>query len=114
MNPFGVASAVTGLPRGKKKTHRGRKPSGKPGAEHLANLQKAHGAGDHKSARRHALEYAKATRKHESDSEDEEAMEMVQPGPPPSVHDTPISTPIKKPGLDRRAALAKLAMSRKK
>lgn len=113
MGPMGFASSITGLPTGKKKkTHRGRKASGKPGSDHLAALQKAHGAGDFKAAKIHALNYAKSAHKHGADDE-EEAMEMVQPGPPPSVTDLP-SAKAPQPPPDRRAMLAKLAMGRKK
>ncbi len=59
MNAMSLASQMTGLPM-KKPTHRGRKPSGKPGASHLAALQAAHGAGNLAQAKTHALNYAKA------------------------------------------------------
>lgn len=45
-------------------THRGRKPSAKPGAMHLATLQQAHGKGDHHGAKIAALNYAKAMTQH--------------------------------------------------
>lgn len=103
-----IAAAATGMPSGKKKTHRGRKPSGKPGADHLSNLQRAHGSGDLKAAKRHALDYAKAVHSHsEPDADDATAM----PGAAaPPVAKAPPSNPPSNP----RAALAKLAMSRRK
>lgn len=81
-------------------THRGRKPSGKPGAKHLTALQAAHGKGDFKAAKTHALNYAKEAHSHREPDEDDApfhgmpaAMEKAeQPAAP-----------------DRRAQLARLA-----
>lgn len=58
-----MQSMNMGIPQ-KKKTHRGRKPSTKPGADHLSKLTQAHGANDHHGAKVHALNYAKAMTKH--------------------------------------------------
>jgi hypothetical protein len=83
---------------------RGVKRSGKPGANHLIALQHAHGKGDFKSAKTHALNYAKAVHSEASESPEEETSEpgsmaaAEQETPPPN----------------KRAALAKLAMSRRK
>lgn len=73
MNPLALASQMTGLPvtdpsSSKKKApaKKGRQPSGKPGASHLKQMQDAHGRGDHKTARRHALNYAKETSQYEN------------------------------------------------
>src|SRR5205085_2033062 len=49
-----------GLTTKKKSTHRGRKPSAKPGAQHLSALTQAHGRSDLKTAKVAALNYAKA------------------------------------------------------
>lgn len=69
MNPLALASQMTGLPVSSpksKKAKKGRQPSGKPGASHLKAMQDAHGKGDHKAARRHALNYAKETSQFEN------------------------------------------------
>lgn len=102
-----IASQATGLPAGKKKTHRGRKPSDKPGAKHLSELQRAHGAGDFKTAKIHALNYAKAAHSHAGETPDAIRAEESSALPVAST-----TTSTKTP--DRRAALAKLAMSRSK
>lgn len=83
-------------------THRGRKPSGKPGATHLDALQKAHGSGDFKSAKTHALNYANACTKH--GTPEQEA----------AFHGTTETTTAPNPINPRRAQLAKLVMGRKK
>lgn len=112
MNPLQLASSMTGLPSGKKPTKRGRKPSGKPGSDHLSKLQEAHGKGDHKSARLHALNYAKATSRYESETAEPvgESEEMDVPRGTMNANGTPPNVP--KP--TDRTALAKLAMRRKK
>lgn len=71
MNSLALASQMTGLPvssptSSTKKAKKGRQPSGRPGASHLKAMQDAHGKGDHKSARRHALNYAKETSQYEN------------------------------------------------
>lgn len=108
MNPLQLASSVTGLPN-KKATRRGRKPSGKPGADHLAKLQAAHGQGDHKSARRHALDYAKATSRFESEA-DEPVGAKEEVDVPAGAMQANASAPKK----SDRASLARLALGRKK
>lgn len=82
-------------------THRGRKPSTKPGAKHLAALQQAHGKGDYKAAKTHALNYAKECHAHGGPAE--EAAFHGMPAP---------MEPAAKP--DRRQALAKALLSRRK
>ena len=115
MNPLQLGASMTGLPS-KKPTRRGRKKSGKPGADHLAKLQVAHGKGDHKAARRHALDYAKATRKMESPyAEANEGPvgakeEMDEPMGAMNANDTP---PLPKAApKTSKAVLAALALKR--
>lgn len=62
-------SAMTGLPSHKPPAHGAKKKHGprrgkKPGGGHLAKLTQAHGAGDHRAARTHALNYANEITKH--------------------------------------------------
>lgn len=119
MGPMGHAASVTGLPTGKPKgkTHRGRKPSGKPGASHLSQLQQAHGSGDFKAAKTHALNYAKAVHIAPSSTDvlmggggdQESADDAMAPVAASVAPPTPIARP--KPTVSR-AMLAKLAMSR--
>jgi len=79
---------------------RGRKPSGKPGAKHLDALRVAHGKGDFKAAKTHALNYAKAVHSQNAEPDADDAVDMM------AAHATP-------PTSDARARLAKLAMSRR-
>lgn len=95
----------------KKKAHRGRKPSTKPGSKHLSALQKAHGEGKHAEAKVHALNYANAVHKHLAGMMDEaepmgmaEEPELLAMGKPSAMPKPP----------DRRAQLARIAMSRRK
>ncbi len=107
--PMEYGASVMGLPSGtpaKKATHRGRKKSGKPGAEHLSKLQQAHGAGDFASAKTHALNYAKAAHQHTPSDEAE------MPGVTEEPDALPVAAAPSQP--NRRAQLAKLAMTRKK
>lgn len=117
LGPMGIASQALGLPMGKsakKSTHRGRKPSGKPGASHLAALQAAHGSGDLGQAKTHALNYAKAIHtamKPTMPGPIDEADTMGAPDeqdPQPMTMAKPASNPAQ-----NRLALAKLAMSRR-
>lgn len=116
-NPMNFASALTGLPV--KKPHvRGRKPSSKPGAQHLGLLQKAHAAGDMKAARTHALNYARASMMAPGgaptaptpgiDDETDEGMDM----PTMAAPKAPVMP--KAPVPNNRAALATMLMSRAK
>ena len=123
MFPNTAASAFTGLPAKKKKpTHRGRKPSGKPGANHLDLLNKAHSAGDHAMARTHALNYAKATMGSAGPAQPASVADASTAGGPDNDADdvmsnaspsvvSAASTP--KPAFNR-SALAKVAMGRKR
>ncbi len=116
--PVSVAQEFTGDAPPRKKTKRGRKPSGKPGSEHIAALQKAHGAGDFKAAKTAALNYAKAAHAHVGTNDSTVAPTNSPPmvetdfgadtATPPGQSDIAPAKP------DRRAALAKIAMSRKK
>lgn len=107
---FNFAAQNAGLSQPKKKpTKRGRKPSGKPGSDHLTKLQQAHGTGDVKSAVTHALNYANAATKHlkGAGATAADPVDMASAdSPPPTAPSAPSS--------NGRAALAKLAMSRKK
>lgn len=104
--PMGLAASLTGLPSGKRGKRKGPKGNGRPGSEHLAALQKAHGAGDFKTAKTHALNYAKAVHKNAEPDADE------TPASPP-VGFTAMPSPSAPPD-GRRAQLAKLVMGRKK
>jgi hypothetical protein len=65
--PVSVAREFVGDgPPKKSGVRRGRKPSTKPGAQHLGALQKAHAAGDFKAAKTHALNFANALHAHMS------------------------------------------------
>lgn len=129
MNPFQVASQMTGLPTKKPKPKhvRGNKGSGKPFASHIGAIQKAHGSGDLAGLKSHALNLANAVHKHltsvqtppdetdipgmaQSQDEPEVFPAMAQPSKQMSVKSTPPGTPTS----NSRATLAKLAMSRRK
>lgn len=103
MNPLSLSS-MTGLPSGKKHKRGPRAKSGKPGAEHLGALQRAHAAGDLKAAKRAALDYAKAAHQHSAAETPEEHASLVA--------QDQSAVPAK--STTDRARLAKLAMSRKK
>lgn len=105
-----------------KPTHRGRKPSTKPGASQLGALQQAHAAGDFKAAKSAALNYANTVHTHLTsqpqagngmvngmtmDDQDTTSDQMPAMSAPPSA------SPPKVPG-NGRAQLAKLAMRRGK
>lgn len=114
--PMGIASSVTGLPmKAKKKAvHRGRKPSGKPGASHLAKLQQAHSAGNLAEAKTHALNFAKAVHQAMQGTEPDADDSMTATNPEPAAPSmAPMSAPPKPMG-NPRARLAQLAMSRKR
>lgn len=83
-----------------------RKRSGKPGASHLIAIQNAHGKGDFKTAKRAALDYAKACHQH-GNAEEEAEYHATAPSQPMSMGKA-------SGGTDRRAQLAKIAASRKK
>lgn len=96
----------------KKKTKRGRKASTKPGADHLSKLQQAHGAGDLHGAKLHALNFANALTKHlkaPATPDQPMSMDADDPsiGPPPAPPAAPAQP-------DRRAQLARLALTRRK
>lgn len=110
--PVSVGKEFVGDGPPKKKTHRGRKPSGKPGAQHLSALQLAHGKGDTKGAHRAALDYAKELTKHHKGMSEPDADEMGGPSDNDMDDRMTIATPVKK-APDSRAALAKLAMRKK-
>lgn len=64
MNAFQSMNMGLGAKKPTKPTHRGRKPSGKPGAQHMGALVAAHGKGDFHGAKIAALNYAKAMTQH--------------------------------------------------
>lgn len=117
----------TGGAGAKKATRRGRKPSTKPGASHLSALTLAHGKGDLKAAKTHALNYAKAahqammgtggTATVEPDADDISG----EPGDGPAPQDTqtmaaqsPAVAPGNNPSLARQAVMARFAKGIKK
>lgn len=97
----------------KKKARRTRKPSGKPGAEHISKLMAAHGAGDLKSAKSHALNYAKAIHGAMGQPAGEaDAMQAPEPALPvkaPSIVSAGMPG-AKPPG----ASMARMAMMKRK
>ncbi len=106
-------SAMTGLPAHKphaKKKH-GPRRGKKPGGHHLANLTQAHGAGDHRSARTHALNYANEITKHLNGLADDTSTSPVgddmDAGP-----STPVTPPA--PKATAGVSLAALMRSRQK
>lgn len=80
-----------------------RKPSGRPGSSHLAALQKAHGAGDFRAAKTHALNYAKECHAHGGPAEEAAAHGIALAAD---------AKPATKP--DRRLQLARIAAGRKR
>lgn len=121
MNPIALASALAGLPSGKKAHARGPRPkSSKPGAVHLSALQTAHGKGDHHSAKLAALNYAKAITQHmtaaaprmDAPTEGDVVDASVSAGP--SALPSPVTSASVPTVPDARARLAKLAMMRRK
>lgn len=98
------------------KTHRGRKPSTKPGASHLGMLQQAHAAGDFKAAKTHALNYAKAVHAGATMPDDSATDGMSEPDTDdmPSSVMTGVPPAPSKPAGPSRAMLAKLAMRPRK
>lgn len=133
--PVSVAREFIGDgPPTKKATHRGRKPSGKPGASHLAALQKAHGAGNYGEAGTHALNYANAAKAHakgvgvpptdamgqagnagaDVDDSGADSMGLATTTPPTIGQPTASRPPNPANQPNARAMLAKLAMTRGK
>lgn len=98
-----MAIALPGFPMGKKAHKRGRKSSGNPLNHHNTAHNQAHAKGDFKTARMHALNYAKLSMGMGDEPETSSVEETESP--PPTVAAPP---------SDRRAQLAKLTMSRKK
>jgi len=99
-------------PSKKKKTHRGRKPSTKPGAQHLAALTQAHGAGNLQGAKTAALSYANAVHKHMTGMASMTEPDADETGGPPDLDadDTTPPTPPapKAPSMARQAMMARL------
>lgn len=63
--PMAFGAQQLGIPTGKKKSNkRGTRSPSKPGSSHLDALTAAHGAGKFNEAGNHALNYAKAVKKH--------------------------------------------------
>lgn len=110
-----------GAPK-KKPTHRGGKPRGKPGSSHLASLQAAHGKGDFKAAKVHALNYANAIHKSTTGSPPNAVGMPNEPndgaiaatGSDTATEQTGISPTPPAAASNNRATLAKLAMSLRK
>lgn len=99
-----------GMPMGKKPTHRGRKPSGKPGAQHLSALTAAHGKGDFKAAQHAALNYANAAVKHlKGQAQMEPGMADVTP-----VQQVSVNQPSTMPAKPAGPSMARMAMLKRK
>jgi hypothetical protein len=104
-------------PAKKSRRLRGRGGAGRGGRskdplnQHHAAFMKAHAAGNHDEARRHALNYANASRKTgEREPDPDDAGEAMENEPA----EQSMISPAKKPGPSNAAKLAALLKSRKK
>lgn len=120
--------SMTGMPVGKKKTRRGKRARGNtvntansPTA-HLDNAKKAHAAGDHAEAKRHAFAFVKSLPSSvvpDADPADPNAppIKLADGGNTMSIpDDEPVSSPpiVPKPGLSGSSKLAGILKARRK
>lgn len=115
MNIFQSMNMGLGAKKAPKPTHRGRKPSGKPGAQHLSAQTAAHGKGDFAGAKSAALNYANAIHKHmlglgaaqtggdETEPMDSGQEEMAEAQPP--IVSAPKTTTPSGPSMAQRAMM---------